>query len=80
LRAGRSKSGGRIPVPHGQWLTWLKENVAEIDGRQAQRHMEFAKCVVTSDLSPLEQWVEWQRIQGNEPADGGLPNWSLRPI
>jgi ParB family chromosome partitioning protein len=59
----------KAALPHGQWLKWLRENV-EISQPQVSRYMQFSKLIAANNLTPLEAWQEWQRIQGHEAVEG----------
>ncbi len=50
---------------HGEWLSWLSENV-ELSESRCQHYMQFAKTIVTREMTEEEAWAEWQRISGNK--------------
>jgi hypothetical protein len=68
--AGEALLKAREAVGHGQFLSWLKENVT-VKKSRAYQYMRFAKFPVTGNLE--DQEAAWRSCSGNGPEPDAPP-------
>ncbi|MDV7210122.1 DUF3102 domain-containing protein [Azotobacter beijerinckii] len=87
IEAGQQLNTAKEQVPHGQWESWLSENV-EAAPRTAQAYMRLAREVPllsaeeaqrVADL-PLREAMKAIATQPSAPANPRMPNMRVRKL